>query len=156
VCAGATVPYDATFQADIGGYPAGATVTVSGIPLTSTIDDNLNDPSVAPATGWAPLYPRAPARIIATSTNITLLPTDFRLGVRRTAGVASFDIQMLEIPIGASVKISDLFGNFFSAPVRMIPPAGHDIAGLTNYTMNIDTWSWEFAYFGSSHWDVEQ
>lgn len=156
VCAGGTVPYDATFQADIGGYFAGATVTVSGVPMISTIDDNLNDPTTPPATGWAPLYARKPARIITTSTNITLLPTDYRIGVRRTAGVAIFDIQMLAIPVGNSVRISDLSGNFFAFPVRVLPPAGHDIAGFTNYTMNIDASSWEFAYFGDLHWDIEQ
>jgi hypothetical protein len=156
VCGGGTVPYDAGFQTGIGGYFTGATVTVNGVLLMSTIDDNMNDPTTAPATGWVPLTAAKPARYINTSTNITLLPTDYRLGVRRTSGVAPFDIQMLALPIGNSVKISDLSGNFFAAPVRMIPPAGHDIAGLSNYTMNIDAGSWEFAYFGDLHWDVEQ
>ncbi len=156
VCAGATVPYDATFQANIGGYPTGGTVSVNGVLLQSTIDDNLNDPTSAPATGWAPLFAAKPARIVTTSTNMSLLPSDFRVGLRRTSGVASFDIQMLAIPIGNSVRVSDLIGNLFSAPVRMIPPAGHDIANQSNYTMNIDGWSYEFAYYGSNHWDVEQ
>lgn len=160
VQAGGPTLYDGTFAAAIGGYPKGAAlfITSGGVDfwVQSTIDDNTNDPTTAPATGWVPLMAAKPARIVATSTNITLLPTDYRIGLRRVAGVAAFDIQMISIPVGNSVRISDLAGNLFSAPVRMIPPAGHDIAGLANYTMNIDAWSYEFAYFGSLHWDVEQ
>lgn len=156
VCAGGTVPYDATFQANIGGYFNGATVTVSGVPLMSIIDDNMNDPTTAPATGWLPLNAAKPARIVTTTTNFTLRANDYRVGIRRTSGATPFDIQMLAIPVGNSVRISDLFGNFNFAPVRMIPPAGHDICGLANYTMNLDFWSYEFAYFGSNHWDLEQ
>lgn len=155
VCAGATVPYDATFQSDIGGYPTGATVSITGILYQSTIDDNTNDPTTPPATGWIPLAAGKPARLIATSTNITLLEKDFRIGLRRTSALAPFDIQMLEIPVGFSVRISDMIGNLNAFPVRMLPPGGHDIANQSNYTMNLDRWSYEFAYFGSGHWDVE-
>lgn len=156
ICAGATVPYDGTFQTAIGGYPAGGTVSVNGVLLQSIIDDNMNDPTSGTPTGWVPLMAAKPARIVTTSTNMPLLPNDFRVGIRRTSGVATFDIQMVAIPIGNSVRISDLVGNFFAFPVRMIPPAGHDIAGFANYTMNLDASSWEFAYFGSNHWDIEQ
>lgn len=155
VCAGATVPYDSAFQTAIAGYPTGGTVSVNGVLLQSTIDDNMNDPTGATPTGWVPLMAAKPARTIITSVNISLLQNDFRLGIRRTSGVAPFDIQMLVIPVGNSVRISDLIGNFQSAPVRMLPPAGHDIANASNYTMNVDKWSYEFAYFGGNHWDLE-
>lgn len=156
VCAGATVPYDGAFQTAIGGYPTGGTVSVNGVLLQSTIDDNMNDPTSGTPTGWVPLMAGKPARIVTASTNITLLPNDFRIGVRRVSGVASFDIQMIVIPIGFSVRVSDLVGNFFGAPVRMIPPAGHDIVGFANYTMDVDAASYEFAYHGSLHWSLEQ
>ena len=54
---GAPIQYDAVFQAQIGGYPAGARVTsaVSGaITYLSTADNNVTDPDAAGA-GWVNL-----------------------------------------------------------------------------------------------------
>lgn len=157
--AGGPISYDGTFSAAIGGYPKGATLYITSGGVTfwvqSTIDDNTNDPTTPPATGWVPVAASKPARIITTSTNTTLLPTDYRIGIRRTSGVATFDIQLISIPVGNSVRISDLIGNFNAFPVRILPPATHDLANASNFTLNVNKQSAEFAYFGSLHWDIE-
>lgn len=52
--AGGTVPYEATFQTAIGGYPVSAVVasaTTSGLFWYSTVDDNATNPDTGGA-GW--------------------------------------------------------------------------------------------------------
>ena len=52
--AGGAIPYDATFQTAIGGYPNGAIIasaTTPGLVWTSTVDNNLTNPDAA-GVGW--------------------------------------------------------------------------------------------------------
>jgi hypothetical protein len=76
---GGAVPYDATFQTQIGGYPAGAvvasTVTV-GLTWTSTADNNVTNPDTG-GTGWlagqAAIVPATGAQLQFTNaTTLTL------------------------------------------------------------------------------------
>lgn len=58
--AGGPVKYDATFQANIGGYPAGAIVqsaSTIGLEWCSTSENNLTNPDTGGA-GWIPILGR--------------------------------------------------------------------------------------------------
>jgi hypothetical protein len=54
VQAGGAIPYDATFQSNVGGYPSGARVNsavAANVIWRSTTDDNVTDPDTEGA-GW--------------------------------------------------------------------------------------------------------
>lgn len=82
--AGATTPYDATFQGEIGGYPKGAivgSVTAPGWFYLSTTDNNVTNPDASGA-GWrlfcpAPLYAVDVGTANALSITLTPPPPSF-------------------------------------------------------------------------------
>lgn len=90
--AGAAIPYDATFQGQIGGYPKGAiveSVTAPGWFYLSTTDDNVTNPDASGA-GWrlfcpAPLYAVDVGTANALSITLTPPPPSF-------AALAGFQI----------------------------------------------------------------
>lgn len=56
--AGGLVPFDATFSAQIGGYPSGATVTSAVTPgrvWVSTVDNNTTNPDSGTSANWLAL-----------------------------------------------------------------------------------------------------
>lgn len=71
--AGASVPYDATFQSTIGGYPKGAIVpsaTTFGIFWISTVENNASNPDTGGA-GWT-LFTSLPQNLPVTGASTTL------------------------------------------------------------------------------------
>lgn len=99
----------------------------------------------------------APAyRIVSTSTNFTLLASDFRIGLLRTLSLATTQIQLISIAPGSEIVIQDLAGNFNAYPVTLLPPAGMTFSGgRTSYVMNQDNQTGRFAFYGQNIWGVE-
>lgn len=74
--AGGAVPYDATFQSDVGGYPAGAVVasgTLSAVRWLSLTDDNVTDPDTG-GSGWQAVGGGAASIASASTTDIGAVP----------------------------------------------------------------------------------
>jgi hypothetical protein len=98
----------------------------------------------------------APSRTITTSTNFNILVTDGAVALARVAGVAACSGTL---PAGATVgqkfKVADIVGNFQAAPVTILPPAGGNIAGLSEIVLNVNRKTAEFQYHGNSTWSVE-
>ena len=73
--AGGPIPYDATFAANISGYPNGAVLssTVNGRYWLNAVDNNISNPDTG-GTGWIPLH-HQPTRwyVYNTSQTITVL-----------------------------------------------------------------------------------
>jgi len=79
---GGPIPYDATFQTQIGGYPAGAIVSSAvtvGLLFISTVDNNVTDPDASGAgwTRWQTALVPATGGLLqfTNSTTLTLAPT---------------------------------------------------------------------------------
>ena len=86
--AGGAVPYDATFQAQIGGYPYGAIVESVAAPGTffiCTVDDNASNPDSAGA-GWSP-WPSTAAVVAAGGlANVQMFTTTTRVSMSGVSG----------------------------------------------------------------------
>lgn len=101
---GGPVPYDATFQTQQGGYPAGALVASAvtvGLFWLSTVDNNATNPDAAGA-GWlatqAALLPMTGAQLQFTNaTTLTLAPR----------GSGYLWVNGLNYPVPASLTISN-------------------------------------------------
>jgi len=113
--AGGSVPYDATFQSDIGGYPAGARVrSASGLyDWLCLVDDNVTNPETGGA-GWQALKTYltiSETTIVAAASQTILLPAAyerFRLTIQN--GVVSTAANNIQI-----VLSSDGGGSFLTA-----------------------------------------
>lgn len=96
-----------------------------------------------------------PSRIVTVSTALTVLTTDYAIGLNRTAAPAA---TAAALPNGAvagdEYVIDDLAGNFNAFPVTVSPPAGHTIAGLATWVCNVDRSSNGFRFYGSNIWSV--
>lgn len=86
--AGGAVPYDPTFQGQIGGYPYGSIVESAAAPGTffiSTADDNVTNPDGAGA-GWSP-WPSTQAVVAAGGlSNVQIFTTSTRVSMSGAAG----------------------------------------------------------------------
>lgn len=158
--AGGPIIFDATFAAAIGGYPKGALLVASpGLDhlWQSTIDNNTGNPD-AGGGGWIDPSLRHSATIFTTSTGITLNPNSFAIGLLRTAAVTATAVALpttaAGLQVGQEIEVADLAGNFNAFPVTVTPQAGHTIAGLASYIMNVDRMVGKFRYYGSAIWSV--
>jgi hypothetical protein len=97
-----------------------------------------------------------PAREVTASANFQIALADYRIGMRRTAGVAAMQITLPPVTdanIGQEWLIEDLQGNFFAAPITVLPSSG-TIAGQAQRVLNVDRQSWKFGYYGNTRWSV--
>lgn len=96
------------------------------------------------------------AQIVTSSATLTLLNTNFRVGLQRNINVSAMNVLLpSSAGIGQEFVIQDLTGNFQAFPATVAPPGGHTIAGLGSYTMNVNRQTKRFAYYGSNVWGVE-
>lgn len=153
----AAITYDSAFSSSIGGYPAGAflaSTTYAGGFWVSIVDNNTTNPD-AGGTGWVPLGSLRAARIVTTSGVFSMNVNDYAIGLNRTVAPAT---SSSTLPSGAGTGqefvIEDLAANFFTYPVVITPPAG-TIAGLNNFTCNVNRQSVIFRYYGSNLWSVK-
>lgn len=101
---GGPVPYDATFQGQQGGYPAGALIASAvtvGLFWLSTVDNNATNPDAAGA-GWlstqAALLPMTGAQLQFTNaTTLTLAPR----------GSGYLWVNGLNYPVPAGLTVSN-------------------------------------------------
>jgi hypothetical protein len=101
---GGPVPYDATFQGQVGGYPAGSLISSAstlGLFWFSTTDNNVTNPDASGA-GWTSdqpgVFPQTGAQLQYTNaTTLTLAP--FRGGYLWVNG--------LNYPVPASLTVSN-------------------------------------------------
>ncbi len=96
--AGAGFPYDGTFANDsnIGGYPKGAAVLRSDGKgyWVNLADDNITNPESSP-TGWGIGQNSGITAITMTSSNYTLTPLEYGLGVIRITGLLTTDLNLI-------------------------------------------------------------
>lgn len=96
---GGALPFDAAWAADanIGGYPQGATVTSADLQgeWISGADNNTNDPDTV-GTAWVPGYAYGSTSLTGlTNANVTLTPAQAAKGTIRLAGVLTGNIQII-------------------------------------------------------------
>lgn len=91
-----------------------------------------------------------PARIITTSGAFTISQTDdFFIGLQRASSLAdSASTLPNDANAGQQFVIADLQGNFQAYPVTISPPAGFNIANLTEVVLNVNRQSATFTYYG--------
>lgn len=97
-----------------------------------------------------------PGRIVTSSALLTMLSTDYAIGLQRTAGVAA---QVVNLPttglqVNQEFRLDDLVGNFQAHPVTLTPPAGHNIAGEATWVLNVNRGCWMPRYYGSNAWGI--
>lgn len=161
-CAGGVVPYDATFQAAVGGYPRGAIVAAPyvtaadlGVFYISVINANLDTPGAS--ANWI-RYTVAPggSTLVTASTTLNLTANQFRIGLARIVGVTAMTINMNADQLDdTEVVIQDIIGNLSSATATVVPPAGATIAGNANFVMNEDKQTARFYRYSSTQYGVE-
>lgn len=95
-----------------------------------------------------------PTRIVAVSTPLAITGADSLVGLARVAAPAPTAISLPLVATGRSFTVEDLVGNLNAFPATITPPAGHNIAGLANWLMNIDRKSYTFSFYGSNTWSV--
>jgi len=96
---GGALPFDAAWAADanIGGYPQGATVDAADLQgdWISTADNNTNNPDTNGAS-WVPGYAYGATSIAGlTNANVTLTPAQAAKGTLRLAGTLTGNIQII-------------------------------------------------------------
>ena len=161
--AGGSVPYfDPAFATDIGGYPKGSFLQATagfGNFWISTVDNNAENPDTGGA-GWLS-FPGTSFKFPSDlqTSNATFgfnCDTQYSLGLNR-ASPAPMTVNLAAT--GTLVKnqifeVADLSGNLSLGPVTVAPPAGHSIAGRSNFVMTNDGQYSVFKYFGSNLWGV--
>jgi hypothetical protein len=93
--AGGTFPYDGTWAAAVGGYPAGALVSRTdnqGL-WRNTAANNLTDPEAGGA-GWQPEGSGSTA-VTMTSSNVTLTPLQAARGIIVITGALTANLQLI-------------------------------------------------------------
>lgn len=157
-CAGATVPYDAAFQVEIGGYPEGAIVgslTENGVFYISTVDDNLSVPGASSTWVRYTVVPPS-SQLVTASTTLNLTANQLRIGLRRVSGVAAMTINLYASQVvDTECVIQDLIGNLFNFPATVVPPAGATISGLSTFIMREDRMTARFYRYSSTVYGVE-
>jgi hypothetical protein len=142
-CSGGSVPYDATFQANISGYTQGSIVasgTTLGLFWFNITDGNTTDPDTGGA-GWIGFSPTgSSSRIITASGAFTTNAGDQVIGLDRTSAVSASSTTLpasTSLVNGKTLIFEDLAGNFNSAPLTVTAPGGTTIAGQASWTFNI-------------------
>lgn len=97
--AGGALPFDAAWAADanIGGYPQGATVATADLQgdWISTADNNTNNPDTNGAS-WVPGYNYGSTSLTGlTNANVTLTPAQAAKPILRLAGTLTGNIQII-------------------------------------------------------------
>jgi len=94
-----------------------------------------------------------PARVVTTSTPLTLQNSDGGILLERTSGVSATNVTLPPGPAnGQIIRISDGVGNFNAFPVTVIPNGGQGIAGLPgNVILNVNRQSAEFQWFSAAN-----
>lgn len=154
--------YDATWAAEVGGYPRSAmlqAIVGPGNFWISTIDNNENDPDIG-GSGWVP-FPGPALTFPSTvqTTNATFdfnCDTDYSLGLNRSAPSAmTANLAATGSLLANQVfEIEDLSGNLDLGPVTVAPPVGHTIGGAANFIMTNQRQSCRFKYYGTGLWSV--
>lgn len=155
--AGATVVFDGTFAAAIGGYPKGtilASAAVNGLFYSSAIDDNTTDPD-ADSSNWFTFSQVGATRVI-TASGVFAWDLGARLiGLNRTTSLATSSSSIpTNMAIGQQCTIDDLAGNFNSWPVTISAPSGCTINGLAGWVLNEDYGSGTFTRYSSTLFKV--
>jgi hypothetical protein len=122
----------------------------------SVLDDgNLTNLTANLTSAVSTASASKPGRIVASSATLNMLTSDYAVGLSRSVAPAA---QVVNLPSGAVVdqefRLDDLYGNFGAYPVTLTPPAGHNIAGLTDWPLNVNRGSWILHYYGSSTWGI--
>jgi microcystin-dependent protein len=148
------LPYDATFQTAVGGYPNGALVasTVTpGLYWQSTVDNNATNPDTGGA-GWVVFDPgTAQSRVITTSGAFAISATDGNIGMARTSSPASSSSTLpTGVPNGKVITVEDLVGNFNVYPVSIAAPGGTTIAGASGVTLASNGESAQFKWYAAA------
>jgi len=108
--AGGAIPYDAAFQAAVGGYPSGCIIGSAanpGLEWFSTVDNNLSNPDTGGA-GWVAW----PLVFYAADTGTT------------NALAASFVLPLAAMPIGTILWVNPAHNNTSGTPTLNINGAG--------------------------------
>lgn len=97
-----------------------------------------------------------PSRTVTSSANFSILVTDYAIAMARVAGVANVTGTLpATAAIGQRFKVADVVGNAQLFPIAVAPPAGHNIAGLPQVSINVNRRAIELQYHGNSTWSVE-
>lgn len=98
-----------------------------------------------------------PGRIVTASTTLTLLSTDYAIGLNRTSGPAAMtaNLPTSGLYVNQEFRIDDLSGNAAAYPITVAPPGGHTICDLDTFVMNVNRQSAIFHYYGSDIWGVK-
>ena len=97
-----------------------------------------------------------PGRIVTSSATLNMLYTDYAIGLQRSVGAAAQTVNLptTNLAVNQEFRVDDLQGNFQADPITLVPPAGHNIAGLATWPLNINRGSWIPHYYGSSTWGI--
>lgn len=97
----------------------------------------------------------APSRTITSSANFNILTTDGAIAMARVAGVAPTTGTLPSGAVaGQKFRIADVIGNFNANPFTLVPPAGHNIANLSQIVINVNRKTVEVMYHGNSTWSI--
>jgi hypothetical protein len=95
------------------------------------------------------------SRTVTSSTDFTILVTDYAIAMARTAGVTATTILLPPTAaIGQKFKIADVVGNAQAFPITIAAPGGHNIAGLARIVLGVNRRAVEVEYHGNSTWSV--
>jgi hypothetical protein len=96
-----------------------------------------------------------PTRTITTSTALTLLITDYAVGLNRTAAPAAMTVTLPVPGVGKTFRVDDLSDNFNAHPVTFALPGGHSFpGGGTTFVCQTNKAKVELYYYGSSLWNA--
>lgn len=131
--AGGTVPYDATFQTAISGYPAGAVVASAvtlGLFWLSNTDNNTTNPDTGGA-GWQSFLSSGTTTIWTSSGTLHATLAQRRVVVRLTAP-AAFTLDLpAAAPYGYTLTVVDYDGVTGVDPITVTPTSGVINGGAT-------------------------
>lgn len=163
--AGGPVQYDASFEANVSGYPQGAVVasTVTlGLFWFNVTDGNTTNPDASGA-GWIGFSPTGSnARVITASGAFTTNASDQTIGLDRTASLANSTTTLplsTSLVNGKTIDFEDLAGNFNTYPLIVTAPGGATIAGQTSFTFNRSYQCAQLRFYANSGtpiWSVRQ
>lgn len=96
-----------------------------------------------------------PAALVTSSAALNITTAEYAIGLERTVAVAA---MVINLPAGAQngqeFVIEDVIGNLNANPATITPPAGHNIAGLATFVMNVDRSSKKFRFYAPTTWSV--
>lgn len=96
-----------------------------------------------------------PARVVTLSVNIDIDLTDYAIAFNRTVGVAALTATLPAAQNGQEFVLEDTVGNFFAAPVTVVPQVGDTIANEAQFVLNQNKQSAIFRYYASANlWSV--